>query len=519
MDEPTATPRCRLSGTLPILVLLTLALGLRLIVIARTEVAARDSIGFIRYALRFEREPWADVIRTSEQPPGYALVVLLVSQPVRAWAGETTCDGMVLSAQLASALMAVFSVIPMVRLGRELSDRRVGWLAAAAFLTLPAWLRMTSDGLSEATYLFWLSLGLWLGVRALRRPGASRFFLCGLAAGAAYLTRPEGLEIAVAVGLVLFGFQAVPAVRQQWCRLAGQGGSLAAGVLVFLGPYVAVTGHLTNKNTPRFLIGDPAADPARMLPHGQAQAGVRTPLAAWMHDAGGRAGSRWLWALQALGHETAQGFQYVGLALAAVGLICLRPRAGGGPGLALLGTVVGLHVLILCRMASVSGYLSERHTLLLIVAGCFPLAAALLWLGGRWRGHAAAFRFAVAAVGVMLVAELLTLRKPLHGNRAGHKAAGRWLATQVTAADAIIDPFNWAAYYARPPLPEPEPPRPDQAYVVLETSDNQHSRLPALAGARKLAQWGEAVYHWPERRPRDHAHVVVYRVPGALLGP
>ena len=60
--------------------------------------------------------------------------------------------------------------------------------------------RLTSDGLSEATFLFWASLTLWLGVRALRGPSAGRMLAVGLGAAAAYLTRPEGLELAVAAG-------------------------------------------------------------------------------------------------------------------------------------------------------------------------------------------------------------------------------------------------------------------------------------------------------------------------------
>src|SRR5205823_7409889 len=143
--------------------LLAAGLGLRLWVIARTEVAARDSVGFIRYALRLEREPLLTVLKEGEQPPGYPAVVMLVSWPVRAWRGDSSCDTMVLSCQLASALMAVLSIVPTVLLGRELGGRRVGWLAAGLFLCLPAWLRLTSDGLSEGTYLFWLAAALWLG--------------------------------------------------------------------------------------------------------------------------------------------------------------------------------------------------------------------------------------------------------------------------------------------------------------------------------------------------------------------
>jgi 4-amino-4-deoxy-L-arabinose transferase-like glycosyltransferase len=525
MDAPTAQPTCRIPSWLPLTLLIALGLSLRLWVIARTEVAARDSVGFIRYALRLEHEPWRDVIKTAEQPPGYPIVVMYISWPVRAWAGDTSCDMMVLSAQLASALMGVLSIIPMVLLGRELIDRRIGWMAAALFLCLPSWVRLTSDGLSEATYLFCLALTLWLGVRALRRPSAMRFLLCGFGAGCAYLTRPEGIELAVAIGLVLCGMQLFAPRRQPWARLTPQLAALAVGLLVFLTPYVAVTGRLTNKNTGKLMLGDPDVDRTGLTPGTapQTRSGGGIPLALWWHEPTDAGRSRPLWAARALAAETVQGLNYVGAGLAVFGLVLLRPRAASRPGLWLVGLLIGLHALILLRMAVMIGYLSERHTLLFVLAGCFPAAAALLWLGDRLRtaGAARGVPFAsmatAALVAALVTAELPVLRKPLHGNRAGHKAAGRWLAGHATPQDAILDPFNWAEFYAGPPLPDPRPARPERLFVILETSDNQHSRLPQIPAAKVMASHGELVYQWPEGRPREEAQVVVYAVPGEKL--
>jgi hypothetical protein len=518
MIPPKDRPDSRIPSWLPLAVLIVLSIGLRVWVIARTEVAARDSIGFIRTALRFENEPWLDVIRTSEQPPGYALTVLAVSRPLRAVSADWTVDTMVLAAQLASAMMAVLTIFPMVRLGREIGNRQIGWLAAGLLLALPGFTRLTSDGLSEATFLFWVALSLWLGVRALRQPGAGRLFTCGLGIAAAYLTRPEGLELAIAAAVALLALQFSVATRQSWRRLPTQFAGLMCGVLVGVVPYVAITGHLTNKNTPRFLLGDPSADPARMLPYGQAQSthAASPSLAVWLHESDEQTSPRWLWALQALTRETAEGFQYIGLALAILGLIVWRSRPGARAGTLFLLALALLHALILCRMASLSGYLSERHTLLFLLIGSFPAAAALLWLGHRFRPNSSLWT-ACAVVGVMLTCELVSLRKPLHGNRAGHKAAGRWLAQSATPNDAIIDPFNWAEFYARPPLPPPQPQKPDRYFIVLENGDNPHSRLPVLPDAKKMAALGTVVYHWPEQRARTDAKVLVYEMPAALM--
>src|SRR5262249_36256854 len=156
----------------------------------------------------------------------------------------------------------------------------------ALFLCLPAWVRTTSDGISEGTFLFWLSLTLWLAVRVLRRPGVGRSLLCGLAAAAGYLTRPEAIELAAALGLSLLALHLRRARRQAWTRLAPQLAALSCGLLVGVGPYVALTGKLTNKNTGKLMLGDPDVDRTGLTP-GTGMAPPRPGggplLAAWWH--------------------------------------------------------------------------------------------------------------------------------------------------------------------------------------------------------------------------------------------
>ncbi|HTK74623.1 MAG TPA: hypothetical protein VL371_05145, partial [Gemmataceae bacterium] len=168
------------------------------------------------------------------------------------------------------------------------------------------------------------------------------------------------------------------------------------------------------------------------------------------------------------------------------------------------------HALIVWWMAAKIGYFSERHTLFLVFGACYPAAAALTWLARRFGA-----RVACTVVTGLFVAALPALAKPLHANRAGHRAAGRWLADHATPADQIIDPFNWAEFYAcdrAPGLMPNAAPDSDRLFVVLEQTDNQHSRLPVIPAAKAAAAVGEVVYHWPEHNPREHAQVVVYEV-------
>ena len=112
--------------------LLLLAGGVHAWLVTNTTVAARDSIGYIRFALHLESHPWSEVLQKADQHPGYPLVVMLTSWPIRHFLG-TTAQTMALSAQLASAIAGTLLVIPMFFLGRLLFDRKTGFWAALIF--------------------------------------------------------------------------------------------------------------------------------------------------------------------------------------------------------------------------------------------------------------------------------------------------------------------------------------------------------------------------------------------------
>jgi hypothetical protein len=492
----------------PLWVILAVSVAVHAWIVARTEVAARDSIGFIRYAVELERQPTLQLLRRAEQPPGYPATVLAASWPVRALRGDASPETLALAAQVASAVFGVLLVFPMVGLGTELFDRRLGYLAAALFQTLPAWLRYTSDGLSEAVFLFWLATALWLAARALGGRGRVSFAGCGLAAGAAFLTRPEGAEVVVAVTGVLAGL--VVLGRALWHSAAKNAAALVLGFLLLFAPFVAITGRLTNKPTGRFLLGDPTAEKSYF-----GRTGSVGLLAVWWNEAEDAGRNRVLWAAEVLMRETASSARQVGFALAVVGLALWPRRVRNGPGGAVLMTVSALHAVLVVRMTSKIGYLSERHTAVIVLTGCYPAALALRELAGKaaaaCRDRVSAGTLLVVAVAGTFAAAVPSIRRPLHGNRAGHKAAGHWLAAHAPESAGICDPFCWARYYAGRDFREVAPPDPPEQFVIVEGSDNQHSRLPLMPEAKAKAAAGRLMYHWPESVPADRAQVRVYR--------
>jgi hypothetical protein len=227
------------------------------------------------------------------------------------------------------------------------------------------------------------------------------------------------------------------------------------------------------------------------------------------------------WGLWALGRELIRASQYVLWLPLIVGLWWFRGRLATTPGLLVIFLLSGIYALIAARMAVVVGYLSERHTLFLMLCGMFWAAAALVALADWLAASASNFRrgtLGVACLSMLALGFATEALRPLHANRAGHRAAGLWLREHYRPGDEILDPFCWAHYYAGAVFAEGiAPPTGFQRarYIVLENSTNQHSRLPLMVVAREVAKRAVPVYRWvPDARHRKDkaAEVVIYAI-------
>jgi hypothetical protein len=533
-----------------IALLLVLTMGLRGWLLAHTEVPARDSIGFIRYALEFESQPWDSVLRNNHQHPAYPLTILAVSWPVRAlWNGpdpqstdlSAEAEAMSLSARLASNLAAVLLVIPMFYLGKSLFHRAAGIGGAALLQCLPVSAHILSDGLSEALFLLFASSALALAVLAMqtRRPG--HFALCGLFCGLSYQTRPEGALLLAAAGLVLLILPRLSGQRLAFKQWAACAGSLLVCAVIVGSPYVLATGHLTNKPSVDFLFGEkvPELENAPRVQDADRTAPALASMFAFVLDLKQSVLNRALTALWKLAGELAKCFHYVAWVPVLLGVWWFRGRARIVPGIMVLLVLCGLWVMGLCWLAVKVGYLSDRHLMLLLMCGCITAAAAIWELPSRlsawllrqpWRGVAggplppSAISAAVAAIllGGILASGFPKTLEGLHSNRAGYHAAGLWLADHSQPADQIVDDHCWAHYYAGCVFREGKPIPPvvgyqPMRYFVVGRRDKEIKEnfepwnKPAPIREEDVqANGGQVVWSWPEPANSKDAAVVIY---------
>ncbi|HEV3437312.1 MAG TPA: glycosyltransferase family 39 protein [Gemmata sp.] len=508
--------------------------------VVHTAVPARDSLGYARIALNLsypsagsqgEPRQRIDVIRTAEQPPGYPLAVWVTEKALRSIVDLPLPDRSLLAAQVANAIAAVLLVVPLYLIGRILFGRNVGFGAALLFQVLPVPARMTSDGLSEGVYLLVVATAILFAVRSVRQPGVGGFLLCGMATGASYLVRPEGLGVAIAVGAVI----AWSWVSRRWPRDQALGWLIAllVGVALVGLPYMMLIGKLTNKPTGNYIINPLDSQPAAIW-RGQPEArGVGHPtvsmplFAKWWDPVVDAGKNRELWAVEAVWSELIKSLHYVIGALAAFALIAHR-RQLLSPDLGMWFLIVlgTLNAALMVYLADRIGYVSERHTLQFVMLSCVFASAALEPLANLLGSLPKLGRLIVwpkaapcgLLFGIVLSALPFTLQT-MHAQREGHKYAGRWLASQMADDDWLIDPLAWAEWYAGRTLYKTTSyqGQPKVKWVVVEEGKegniSPHSRLPQWELANELKTKGKLVYKWPESPKSKSSPVIcVYRL-------
>jgi hypothetical protein len=510
-------------------VLITAAVALRGWQLSHTEVASRDSIGYIRIAWQLEHHPWGPVLRTSLQHPGYPLALLAVSHPVRSLFQGDLAFLMQLSAQLTSAAASVLLVFPTYYLGRELFGRRVGFWTALFLQCLPVSGRGMADGLSEPVFLVGASAALACACYALRRGSMWGFAFAGVFSGVAYLVRPEGLLVAVFSGVVLLAIQSVARLRRPWRRVLAGGTCLAVSACAVAGPYAWTIGGLTVKPTALNLEKSFGVPPAKGA--GASVAGGPL-LAVWWQDGDEVTPSkRTVWGLVSLLEVLSKAFFFVFWQPALLGLWLCRDRFRTIPGLSLVALLCAVIGLLLYRVAQVMGYLSDRHTLLIVLCGSYFAVAAIdrtaCWVAtilGRvpvlaGTGWSSPRRWSLGWLLAAMLTPLPRTLEPLHAERTGFREAGCWMAQNSLPGDYVFDPYCWAHYFAGRVftegvrgLPAQQPP---VYYLVFEESKNKHPRLKEQKAAEQLVRHGKEVRRWQVLRGRDPAAVVIYEFSGA----
>ena len=456
----------------------------------RAAVPALDAVRFVALAERAGSEScWTLWTATGEEPlfPFWLRAVrgtaarISGGMPVN-WA---TC------VQLAAAIPAALSVVPVFLLSVRLVGERGAVAGTFLFCTLPVVVRLGAQGLSEGLFLFLFAFAAWTAVQYFQTHRSWWLAAAAVFSALATMTRIEGAALVlVLVPMVLIENLSLGSdfsASAKWRRVSHRLLSAAAVLCLFclfLLPFRFASGSApqTAESThgPQ-LEGESVAHSFAVKEKSLRNRGV---------IAGGRQ----------FAEEFAKAWNYIGLVGLGVGYWLLRGNSRGGERF--------IHAFwlffggILLIFAIWEGYLAARHLLPMVATGAGCAAIGLLHIGNR------------PAWGLFVIAVLFGLLRtaePLHAERAGYRFAGRWLAEQSGGAK-VLDTKGWTRLYSGRTTYQYDKAKEafadtDLGFVVVDprelTYDSPRSRT--LSGL--LARRGEKLAEFPPLAPR----VAVYR--------
>jgi hypothetical protein len=475
------------------------------------EVTFADGLRYVREAQRIDRGDLDGGLLRATDHPVHPLAIAAAHRMIDPDPGPYAWQT---AAQAAALVALVLAVVPLYLLGRDLfEDETAAWLGCVLVMANPVIAYVAVNVLSESTFLlFWL-WGLWAAVRFLRE---GRFYWLPPAIGfgaLAYLTRPEGLllHLALVATLVLLPLRRV--TRIYWPRWWAAVALLVLGPAVLVGPYVALKGGLGTKPAVARVIGTMPESPPAALERERPLPPDQTAAETYRI-----ATSRAFKALRG-------AVTWPLIPLAVVGLLAAGRGADRARAWLFLGVVVVASMAGLVRLHATGGYCTVRHAL--VPALVFQLAAArgLSWLmkntvidarrlrlgEGRFRPGPAVWAALLAALTAWPFYPPAT---PYTSSFAAYRMVGDWVVHQPGAGGRVLDLTDWSLFFANVPgygigKVEEAAARPETRWVVLRQAHlDGHGRSGELA--RALVAGRAPVARFPEHPASRQIQVAVY---------
>jgi hypothetical protein len=411
---------------------------------AHTDVFFADGLRYIAQARAIDQGSWRQGFVRSVDHPIYPMAIAAVH---RMLGGDDPRDWQ-MAAQIAAAIAGVLLVIPVYLISLEVFGAANAWLAVFLLYLLPFNSHVLADALSESTFLLFWSWGVWAALRFLRQGRLVWLPLVIALAVLAYLTRPEGLILPVALLgslLLLSVFYAGEIPRKsRWCAI----GVLVAGPILAAGPFMIMKGGISTKPSILRVLGLGRAAPAmaieRERPLDPDQSTIVTISIA----------------ARAVGRAVDGATSLPLLLLAPLGIAATWSSPMRRKHWLFLGTIIGLSSLAMLRLHAMSGYCTPRHAMvvawLLIpasAAGLNRLVSILATAAGKLKSFPGSPPTRETAIRLASLGCCLALWGPsavsaIDPGFHGYRQAGEWLASNAQRGDVVLDPKGFSLFYA-----------------------------------------------------------------------
>lgn len=415
-------------------ILLITALCIGIYLICTTVIIAKDGVTFIEYAQNLAAS-FKDTIRSNDQHPGYPFLIAAGHEIAKRLSGEASLSSWIYSAQIVTLVCRLLALAAIYFVGKIVVGPKQSFWAVLILIFLPKVAGYGSDAISDWPHLLFLMTGFLILLIGARDNRWWYFGLTGIIAGMGYLIRPECAQLIVYGGLWL-------GLRLFWpAPSAKRGQTLLAMAVLLIGftliaaPYM----HFKGGIFPKKHVGEFTSDVQSLHEAAAYTAALATPESI---TAFGKLFSN-------IGDTLAwffMPFLFLGL--------YKRFKEQNPPvqEMFLLTAIVGLYIPLMIWLYSKYGYMSQRHTLPLVVFTIFyiPLGieTAAMWLCSRFPIVTFKNVFLLLLVSGISLCLVKLAKLPSYDKRS-YKAAAQWLAENTGKDDAIAVPDARISFYAQ----------------------------------------------------------------------
>jgi hypothetical protein len=412
-----------------------------------TEASFADGLRYIRQAEQIDRGAWRDGFVGSIDHPLHPLGLVMAHGLV---GGEGPVSWQRAAVALASGCV-VLLVIPLYLLTRDTSGDETAWLGCVLFMAHPLIGSIVANVLSESSFLLFWTWGLWTAVRYLRE-GRFAWLPPTIGFGVlAYLSRPEGMLLPLAMVAALVILPLHRSTRIHWPRWWYAVGFLVIGSLLTAGPYMALKGGLGTKPAIARVLGLAPTSPPDALERERPLPPDQTTLETY------RLATERMF-------KVIRGFVTMPLlSLAVLGIVMLPPGPARARTWLFFGALILASAVGLVRLHATGGYCTLRHGLVPGMLLMLAAAHGLTWLMGRvsipgnWLGLGQERLMPGPAVWALLLAVLVVtprLRETgssIPGPFHLYRDAGDWLAANTRDGDQVLDLTDWSLFFSGRP--------------------------------------------------------------------
>ncbi len=429
-----------------IAILVTIALMIGVYLIATTVLLAKDGAFYIELAKSIADNP----VEAIHNIPcwGYPFLIHLMHKMTGLFYNAISLQGWIISAQAVSLMSKVIASIALYYVGSYFVGSRLSFWGVLILSVLPDSAEYGSDALSNWPNIMFLAIGFLLLLLGSRFHKNWMFSWAGITTGLGYLVRPECGQV-VLYGSVWLLFSLIrPQGKMRRTKAAGALILLLAGFAVIVIPYMRSKGYVFPRQGIWKL-------PAMLS---MSNNSIGSALSTNMCLAGLSVG-------KTIGNETlitnmCETLLYYFIPALLIGFYYyFRKQLKTLEQTFFAAAFIVVNVAIAIWQSSHLGYLSRRHTLVLVAFTVFYIPTGLYkiacWLSRIVSKESSTVEenirrwfFMLIAIGLGICAAKLVRITPLRWERQGYRDAAEWLNKNTSPTAIIAVPDERIAFYA-----------------------------------------------------------------------